>query len=78
MKPSDGPRGIWCVVPAAGSCRRAGGGVPKQYRPLLGKPMLLRTMERFPCALHRIFLLRYPIHLMLQEKLRYLLPSPRW
>jgi len=38
--------GYWCVVPAAGAGRRAGSGVPKQYRPLLGKPMLLRTMER--------------------------------
>ena len=46
MKRSDGTHGVWCVVPAAGSGRRAGGGVPKQYRPLLGKPMLLRTMER--------------------------------
>ena len=40
------PNGVWCVVPAAGAGRRAGAGVPKQYRPLLGKPMLLRTMER--------------------------------
>ncbi|HVF35132.1 MAG TPA: 2-C-methyl-D-erythritol 4-phosphate cytidylyltransferase [Candidatus Saccharimonadia bacterium] len=39
-------KGIWCIVPAAGTGRRAGGGMPKQYRPLLGKPMLLRTMER--------------------------------
>ena len=38
--------GLWCVVPAAGAGRRVGGSVPKQYRPLLGRPMLLRTMER--------------------------------
>lgn len=37
---------FWCVIPAAGAGSRAGGRVPKQYRPLLGKPMLLRTMER--------------------------------
>ena len=37
---------FWCVIPAAGSGRRAGGRVPKQYRPLLGKPLLIRTMER--------------------------------
>lgn len=43
-------KGVWCVVPAAGAGRRAGSGAPKQYRPLLGKPMLLRTMERL--ALH--------------------------
>lgn len=36
----------WCVIPAAGSGSRVGGRVPKQYKPLLGKPMLLRTMER--------------------------------
>jgi len=37
---------LWCVVPAAGSGRRFGGEVPKQYLPLSGKPMLLRTLER--------------------------------
>lgn len=40
------PNGVWCVVPAAGAGRRAGAGVPKQYRTLLGQPVLLRTMER--------------------------------
>jgi 2-C-methyl-D-erythritol 4-phosphate cytidylyltransferase len=37
---------VWCIIPAAGAGKRAGGAVPKQYRPLLGKPMLVRTMER--------------------------------
>lgn len=37
---------VWCIVPAAGAGRRVGGPVAKQYRSLLGKPMLLRTMER--------------------------------
>ncbi len=37
---------IWCVVPAAGAGLRAGGAVPKQYRNVLGKPLILRTMER--------------------------------
>ena len=36
----------WCVVPAAGRGRRAGGDRPKQYQPLAGTPMLLRTLER--------------------------------
>jgi 2-C-methyl-D-erythritol 4-phosphate cytidylyltransferase len=34
------------VVPAAGSGRRFGGEIPKQYLPLHGKPMLVRTLER--------------------------------
>ncbi|HEX7916656.1 2-C-methyl-D-erythritol 4-phosphate cytidylyltransferase, partial [Rudaea sp.] len=37
---------FWCVVPAAGSGTRFGGGVPKQYLPLAGKPLLLHTLER--------------------------------
>ncbi|NII09417.1 2-C-methyl-D-erythritol 4-phosphate cytidylyltransferase [Oleiagrimonas sp. C23AA] len=41
---SDYP--LWCVVPAAGTGRRFGGQVPKQYLPLHGMPLLLRTLER--------------------------------
>jgi len=37
---------LWCVVPAAGRSTRIGGDRPKQYLPLAGKPMLLRTLER--------------------------------
>lgn len=37
---------LWCVVPAAGRGARFGGGVPKQYLPLAGKPLLLHTLER--------------------------------
>lgn len=37
---------LWCVVPAAGRGTRFGGEVPKQYAPLGGKPLLLRTLER--------------------------------
>jgi len=37
---------IWCVVPAAGAGTRAGGEVPKQYQPLLGRTMLDRTLAR--------------------------------
>lgn len=36
----------WVVVPAAGRGLRAGGDVPKQYRPLLGKPMIEHTLTR--------------------------------
>lgn len=38
--------GIWCVIPAAGAGRRLGGAVPKQYRDLLGKSILWRSLER--------------------------------
>lgn len=37
---------IWCVVPAAGLGQRFGGVVPKQYAPLVGQPMLVRTLDR--------------------------------
>ncbi|MBS0581721.1 MAG: 2-C-methyl-D-erythritol 4-phosphate cytidylyltransferase [Proteobacteria bacterium] len=37
---------FWCVVPAAGRGTRFGAGVPKQYLPLAGKPLLLCTLER--------------------------------
>jgi 2-C-methyl-D-erythritol 4-phosphate cytidylyltransferase len=37
---------LWCVVPAAGSGTRFGGGVPKQYMPLRGRPLLMVTLER--------------------------------
>ena len=42
---------LWCIVPAAGSGRRFGAGVPKQYLPIDGKPMLERTLDRLAaCA----------------------------
>jgi len=37
---------LWCVVPAAGRSTRIGGDRPKQYLPIAGKSMLLRTLER--------------------------------
>ncbi len=39
--------GIAVVIVAAGKGERAGGAVPKQYVPLLGKPMLRWTTEAF-------------------------------
>jgi len=38
---------IAILIVAAGKGVRAGGGVPKQYAPLLGKPMLRWTIEAF-------------------------------
>lgn len=36
----------WVVVPAAGRGLRAGGGIPKQYQALLGKPLIEHTLRR--------------------------------
>src|SRR5262245_14470010 len=35
------------LIVAAGRGVRAGGGVPKQYRPLGGRPLIAWTLERF-------------------------------
>ena len=37
---------IWCVVPAAGRGARFSAAMPKQYAPLVGVPMLVRTLDR--------------------------------
>jgi len=37
---------IWAIVPAAGVGARMQAGVPKQYLPLRGKPVLRHTLER--------------------------------
>ncbi len=38
--------GFWAVIPAAGVGRRMGGDRPKQYRELLGRPVLAWALER--------------------------------
>ena len=38
---------VLVVIPAAGAGTRLGGDVPKQFRPLGGKPILLHVVERF-------------------------------
>ncbi len=40
------PARIWAVLPAAGVGRRMGSEIPKQYLPLLGRPILSRTLDR--------------------------------
>ncbi len=42
--PSPAPR-LAAIVVAAGRGLRAGGGLPKQYRPLAGRPLLAWTLE---------------------------------
>jgi 2-C-methyl-D-erythritol 4-phosphate cytidylyltransferase len=41
------PRDVGVVIVAAGLGTRLGGGVPKQFRPLGGVPMLLRALQPF-------------------------------
>lgn len=51
------PRDVGVVIVAAGQGRRAGGGLPKQYRELAGVPMLLRALRPFvahPEVLHTV------------------------
>jgi 2-C-methyl-D-erythritol 4-phosphate cytidylyltransferase len=38
---------VLVIIPAAGSGARFGGDIPKQFRPLAGKPVLLHVVERF-------------------------------
>ncbi|MEK9534653.1 MAG: 2-C-methyl-D-erythritol 4-phosphate cytidylyltransferase, partial [Halieaceae bacterium] len=38
-------KSIWAVVPAAGSGRRLGGEIPKQYREIAGAPLLEHTLR---------------------------------
>lgn len=40
-------RKIHVIIPAAGQGERLGGGLPKQYRPLAGKPVLRHSLEKF-------------------------------
>ena len=35
------------IIPAGGAGRRMGGGVPKQYLPLAGIPVLAHTLQAF-------------------------------
>ena len=37
---------FWAVVPAAGIGSRMGGDIPKQYLPLLGRPIIAHTLAR--------------------------------
>lgn len=45
-EPQFSPR-CWAVVPAAGIGQRMGGETPKQYMPLLGRPIIAHTLARF-------------------------------
>jgi len=45
--PPASPPDVGVLVPAAGRGERAGTGVPKQFRPIAGVPMLLRAIRPF-------------------------------
>ncbi len=68
------------VVVAAGRGVRAGGGLPKQYRPLAGKAVLTRTLEAFVAALPgaRILTVIHPDDRALFEAASAGLPAQRW
>jgi 2-C-methyl-D-erythritol 4-phosphate cytidylyltransferase/2-C-methyl-D-erythritol 2,4-cyclodiphosphate synthase len=53
MTDSTSPR-FFAFIPCAGAGLRAGGGVPKQYQTIAGKPMVLHTLEAFS-KVERIF-----------------------
>ncbi|PYQ36018.1 MAG: 2-C-methyl-D-erythritol 4-phosphate cytidylyltransferase, partial [Acidobacteria bacterium] len=38
---------VLVLIPAAGSGTRFGGGIPKQFQPIGGKPMVQYVVERF-------------------------------
>jgi 2-C-methyl-D-erythritol 4-phosphate cytidylyltransferase len=42
--PSIPAQRIWALVPCAGSGKRAAAGLPKQYRSIAGKPLVLHTL----------------------------------
>ncbi|MFC5570624.1 2-C-methyl-D-erythritol 4-phosphate cytidylyltransferase [Lysobacter yangpyeongensis] len=40
-----GAHGIWAVIPAAGSGKRFGGEVPKQYLEIAGRPLIAHALD---------------------------------
>ena len=44
---------IWAIVPAAGAGTRLRGDAPKQYLPILGRPVILHTLDRL-CSYPRL------------------------
>lgn len=60
---------VAAVIVAAGSGIRAGGGVPKQYRLLAGKPVLSRTVDALcmSAAIHQIVVVINPEYRQLYD-----------
>jgi 2-C-methyl-D-erythritol 4-phosphate cytidylyltransferase len=58
--PAGSPPDVGVVIVAAGAGARAGPGEPKQFRPILGIPMLLRALRPFtshPAVAHVVAVL---------------------
>lgn len=47
MQASQSVPRFFVLVPCAGAGSRAGGGEPKQYRPIAGRPMVAHTIDAF-------------------------------
>jgi 2-C-methyl-D-erythritol 4-phosphate cytidylyltransferase len=45
--PSADPARIFALIPCGGVGSRAGEGLPKQYRPIAGQPMVVHTLAAF-------------------------------
>ena len=61
-KPQPDSARIFALIPAAGVGRRMGAGCPKQYMPISGVPMLVRTVEALLAAsrVERVFVVVSP------------------
>ena len=56
------PKGYAAIITAAGRGTRAGGGEPKQWRLLKGRPVLAHTLDAF-AGFDRIILTLSLIHI---------------
>lgn len=69
------------IIVAAGRGRRAGGGLPKQYRPLAGEPLLRHALRLFSVhqTINRIITVIHPDDIELFQASAYDLPCPiKW
>jgi len=60
--PYNCPMSYFALVPAAGSGSRLGGGVPKQYLPLAGRPLIFHALATLAAvaAIERVFVVLAP------------------
>lgn len=76
--PSPDPSRVALILVAAGRGTRAGEGLPKQYRPLGGAPLLARTLEAAAaCPVGRILVVIHPDDAALYAQAVAAAPSAR-